>query len=160
MKKLLVVFTLLFCVISNAQETDSAKENRTKELMSKKVEMDVDSGLFMAVTQNTFVSESPKAVIMGLYVPETYENIKLEMDTEMSQQFKVVEKGEKTINGVSVLCIVGISEPEGITMNNTVYCYKVDADTCVMLMGIIEEGAENKYKVAINKALNSGVKKH
>ena len=29
-----------------------------------------------------------------------------------------------------------------------------------MLMGIIEEGAENKYKVAINKALNSGVKKH
>jgi len=29
-----------------------------------------------------------------------------------------------------------------------------------MLTGIIEEGAENKYKVAISKALNSRVKKH
>ncbi len=60
MKKLLLVFALLFCVMSNAQVTDSVEEKRTKELMSKKVEMDVDSGLFMAVTQNIFFLKAQK----------------------------------------------------------------------------------------------------
>ena len=76
MKKLVIIALLFLGVFVNAQETEAEKQARGIELMSKKVDMTVDSELFMSVTQNTYVSESPKAVVMGMYVPENYEAAK------------------------------------------------------------------------------------
>jgi hypothetical protein len=77
MKKTLIALCMLFVAFNvQAQETDAEKQALAMELMSIKIDMKVDTELFTEVTPNTFVSESPKAVIMAMIVPETYENAK------------------------------------------------------------------------------------
>jgi hypothetical protein len=77
----------------------------------------------------------------------------------LTPQFKVTDKGEKVMNGVTVVYLIGTSEAQGVTINSTVYCLKRDADTCTMFMGMSEVGADKKYVDAINAAANSVVKK-
>ena len=160
MKKLLFVAALFIGLFVNAQETDTEKQARAMELMSKKVDITVDEALFKTVMQNTYVSESPRAVIMGMYVPETFENAKkkLEENTE-DQKFEVTDHGEKEINGVKVLYMYGKSTAEGVSLDNKVYCYEIDKDTCLMLIGMYEVGVDKKYSDAVNTALNSAIKK-
>ncbi len=161
MKKILIALCILFVGFNvQAQETDAEKQARTMELMSKKVEMDIDTELFMNVTTNTYVSESPKVVIMAMMVAETYANSKKKLNEDNSDKFKVTERGEKKINGVNVLYMKGTSEAEGTTLNNTIYCVEYDATTCIMFVGMVEDGADKKYADAIDKAANSIVKKH
>ncbi|WP_046744206.1 hypothetical protein [Kordia zhangzhouensis] len=165
MKKTLFALCILF-IGFNAQaqteqaEVDKQKAARAMELMSKKVDMTVDEELFMAVTQNTYVSENPKAVVMAMMIPETYADSKKKMDTDMSNKFNVTSKGEKEINGVKVLYMNGTSEAEGVTLNNTIYCIEYDANTCIMFIGMVEEGADKKYTDAINASAQSVVKKY
>ena len=160
MKKLVIIALLFLGVFVNAQETEAEKQARGIELMSKKVDMTVDSELFMSVTQNTYVSESPKAVVMGMYVPENYEAAKKKLKENAStQNFEITSSGEKEINGIKVLYMYGNSEAEGVKLNNKVYCYEIDKDTCLMLVGMLEVGANKKYSEAIDSALNSGIEK-
>ncbi|MEF3079401.1 hypothetical protein [Winogradskyella poriferorum] len=160
MKKLVIIALLFLGVFANAQETEAEKQARGIELMSKKVDITVDSELFMSVTQNTYVSESPKAVVMGMYVPENYEAAKKKLKENAStQNFEITSSGEKEINGIKVLYMYGNSEAEGVKLNNKVYCYEIDKDTCLMLVGMLEVGADKKYSEAIDSALNSGIKK-
>lgn len=159
MKKLVIIALLFLGVFVNAQETEAEKQARGIELMSKKVDMTVDNELFMSVTQNTYVSESPKAVVMGMYVPENYEAAKKKLKENAStQNFEITSSGEKEINGIKVLYMYGNSEAEGVKLNNKVYCYEIDKDTCLMLVGMLEVGADKKYSEAIDSALNSGIK--
>jgi len=163
MKKTLIALCILFIGFNvQAQETDAekAKQARAMELMSKKVDMTVDEDLFMGVTPNTYVSESPKAVIMAMMVPETYEDSKKKMNENDTDKFKVTDRGEKEINGVKVLYMEGTSEAEGTTLNNTIYCVKYDEETCIMFIGMVENGADKKYEEAVAKAANSVIKKH
>lgn len=79
MKKLILLFAIgLMTLTIQAQDTKSDEDKMAQymELMSKKIEMEVDTALFIEATPNTYVSESPKAVIMAMYVPESYENSK------------------------------------------------------------------------------------
>ncbi|KAB8155459.1 hypothetical protein EZY14_005350 [Kordia sp. TARA_039_SRF] len=152
---------MLFVAVATvqAQETEAEKQKRAMELMSIKVDMKVDEELFMKVTENTYVSESPKAVIMAMIVPETYENAKAKLEGNMPPDFKVTDKGEKMMNGVKVIYMQGTAEAQGTKVNSTVYCLKRDADTCLMFMGMSEVGADKKYADAITAAANSVVKK-
>ncbi|MCB0399153.1 MAG: hypothetical protein KDD26_05910 [Winogradskyella sp.] len=160
MKKILLVTALFIGLFVNAQETDAEKQARALELMSKKVDIKVNEELFMAVTQNTYISESPKAVVMGMYVPETYEAAKEKLKANTAaQQFEVASSGEKEINGINVLYMYGTSEAEGVTLDNKIYCFEINKDTCLMLIGMLEVGADKKYSDAIDAALNSGIKK-
>lgn len=159
MKKILIALCFL-CIgfTVQAQETEAEKQKKAMELMSKKVDMKVNTELFKDVTPNTYVSESPKAVIMAMMVPETYEQAKAKMDKEMSDKFTITDKGEKTINGVKVLFMKGTSEAEGVTLNNTVYCIRHSEDVCIMFIGMSEKGADQKYVDAIKEAANSIIK--
>lgn len=161
MKKTLMALCMLFVAVATvqAQETEAEKQKRAMELMSIKVDMKVDEELFMQVTTNTYVSESPKAVIMAMIVPETYENAKAKLEGNMPPDFKVTDKGEKMMNGVKVIYMQGTAEAQGTKVNSTVYCLKRDADTCLMFMGMSEVGADKKYVDAITAAANSVVKK-
>ena len=129
------------------------------ELMAQKIEMDVDTELFASVGNNTYVSESPKAVVMAMMVPDNYENSKKKMDKDTGQQFKVIEKGETEINGVKTLFMIGTSEAEGAVLDNMIYCIEVDADTCLMFIGMVDQKADPKYAEAITKTMNSVIKK-
>ncbi|WP_047547525.1 hypothetical protein [Psychroserpens sp. Hel_I_66] len=165
MKKLLIallVFTMgaqMHAQDTEAPEMDEKQMARMMELMGQKIEMDVDDSLFMAVSTNTYVSENPKAVIMAMMVPETYAKAKEKMNTDDSAQFKVSDRGEKTVNGVKVLFMEGTSEAEGSTLNNMVYCMEIDAETCLMFIGMVDETADAKYTEAITKTMNSVIKK-
>lgn len=161
MKKTIIALCMLFVAAFNvqAQETDAEKQARAMELMSIKIDMKIDKELFMEVTPNTYVSENPKAVIMAMIVPETYENAKSKLEGNMPPDFKVADKGEKTMNGVKVIYLEGTAEAQGSTVDSTVYCFKRDADTCIMFMGMLEVGSDKKYVEAIAAAANSVVKK-
>lgn len=158
----LLVFTM--GIQMQAQETaepemDEAQMARMMELMGQKIEMDVDTTLFTAVSTNTYVSENPKAVVMAMMVPETYAKAKEKMDADNSTQFKISDKGEKTINGVKVLFMEGTSEAEGSTLNNMVYCMEFDANTCLMFVSMVDQKADAKYTEALTKTMNSVIKK-
>lgn len=163
MKKTLIALCILFIgfnVQAQETETEAAKQARAMELMSKKVDMTIDEELFMAVTVNTYVSENPKAVIMAMMVPESYESSKKKMNENDTDKFQVTERGEKEMNGVKVLYMEGTSEAEGTTLNNKIYCVKYDEKTCIMFIGMVENGANEKYENAINNAANSIIKKY
>ena len=164
MKKIYFAFFLLALGLNvQAQEatlkSDQDKQARAMELMSEKVDIKVDENLFMAVTPNTYVSESPKAVIMAMKVPESYAEAKKKINDSQDNKFKVKDRGEKTINGVNVLFMEGTSEAEGVTLNNTIYCVAIDENTCLMFIGMVEVGADAKYIEAITEAANSVIKK-
>lgn len=162
MKNLLIA--LLLCCFAcqlNAQTTNSesdAESKRMMELMSQKIEMDIDEDYFIGVATNTYVSESPKAVIMAMLVPESYEASKEKMMQNTSDDFVIENRGEKEMNGVKVLFMEGSSDAEGVKMNNTVYCIKYDDQTCMMIVGIIEQTADKKYFDMISRSMNSVVK--
>nr|WP_321227672.1 hypothetical protein [uncultured Psychroserpens sp.] len=165
MKKLLIallVFTMgvqMQAQDTAAPEMDEAQMARMMELMAQKIEMDVDTTLFTAVSTNTYVSDNPKAVVMAMMVPETFAKAKEKMATDDTAQFKITDRGEKTINGVNVLFMEGTSEAEGSTLDNAVYCMEIDANTCLMFIGMVDQEADAKYTEAMNKAMNSVIKK-
>lgn len=169
MKKLLLVL-LVFTMGANmyAQEGTTTADDqkaaqdkmaRAMELMSQKIEMEVDTELFTSVTANTYVSESPKAVLMAMMIPDSYENTKKKMDKDAGKQFEITEKGETEMNGVNVLYMKGTSEAEGTTLNNTMYCMAIDEETCLMFIGMVDVNADAKYAEAIEKTANSIIKK-
>ncbi len=163
MKKLLIALCFL-CLGFTAQaqeqtqETEAEKQARAMELMAIKIDMEIDSTIFTQATPNMYVSETPKAVIMAMVLPETYENGKAKLTSKLPATFKVTQRKEKTINGVNVMHIEGSSEAQGVTVNSTVYFLKCDAETCIMFMGMLEEGADQKYVDAINTAGISVIK--
>jgi hypothetical protein len=138
---------------------DQGKMARMMELMGQKIEMDVDTSLFLEVSTNTYVSESPKAVIMAMMIPDNYENSKKKMDNDQGDKFNITEKGETEINGVKTLFMKGTSEAEGAILDNMIYCIEVDADTCLMFVGMVDQKADAKYREAITKTMNSVIKK-
>jgi len=140
-------------------QEDQEKLARMMELMGQKIDMDVDLTLFTSVSTNTYVSENPKAVIMAMMVPDSYENSKEKMDKDPGERFTITEKGETEINGVKTLYMIGISEAEGSVLDNTVYCIELDEDTCMMFIGMVDQTADPKFAEAITKTMNSIIKK-
>ncbi len=165
MKNLIFFLLFLFISVSNIQaqevsKEDQAKEAKLLELMSIKIDMDIDEELFVEVTPNTFVSESPKSVIMAMVVPQTYEKAKESMSSGQSADFKVEKRGEMEIEGISVLFMEGTSVAEGSTLVSKVYCLQYDEENCIMAMGMVEDNASKAYFDAVEKALKSVVKKY
>ena len=161
MKKTLIALCMLFVAFNvQAQEADAAEEQAiAMELAAIDLGMKVDTELFQQMSTNMYVSQSPKAMAMGLIVPETYENAKGKLETNLPPEFKISKKEEITINGVVAMFVEGtIQSPEGV-INCVVYCTKRDADTSIMFMGMTEVGIDKKYEAAINDAVNSLIKK-
>lgn len=165
MKKLLLLLAVgLMTFTVQAQEPETSNDDQAKmakymELMSKKIDMIVDTNLFMEASPNTYVSESPKAVIMAMYVPESYENSRKKMDENVDTAFQVSDKGETEINGVKVLFMKGTSSADGTTMDSEIYCMEIEDEVCMMFLGLTEQGIDAKYNEAITKAMNSVIKK-
>ncbi len=143
-----------------AQEPDAAEEQAiAMELAAIDLEMKVDTELFQKMSTNMYVSQSPKAMVMGMIVPETYENAITKLEGNLPPGFKVTNKGEKMMNGVNTMSLEGtIESPEGV-INCIMYYTKRDADTCTVFMGMSEVGVDKKYTDAITAAANSIIKK-
>ncbi|MEJ6792248.1 MAG: hypothetical protein QNK89_05835 [Lacinutrix sp.] len=161
MKKIFFILFLLTIGLNvQAQESAEEKASRATQLMSEKVEMEVDIALFTSVSPNTYVSEFPKGVIMAMKVPESYETSKKKINEELisSGKFNVTDRREKTINGVKVLYMEGTSVAEGVTLNNKIYCIEIDDKTCFVFFGMLEVDADAKYAKAITDAAASVIK--
>ncbi len=152
-----MLFVATFTV--QAQEDEAEKQALAMEMASIELNMEVDTELFQKMSTNMYVSQTPQVMIMGMVVPETYENAKTKLEGNLPPEFKVSDKGEKTMNGVKVVFLKGTSDsPQGV-IDCVVYCTKRDAETCTMFMGMSEVGVDQKYVDAINKAANSVIKK-
>jgi len=167
MTKTLIILATLFIAFNGlAQETETSEADKKKmdmtrmiALMGQKIEMNVDLSLFKEVSTNSYVSDSPKAVIMAMMIPDSYESSKEKMDNDAGDKFKVTDKGEKEINGITVLYMEGVSETDGITLNNEIYCMAIDDETCLMFVGMFDKDASANYSAAITEARNSVIKK-
>lgn len=142
-----------------AENDNQKKMQRMMELMSKKIEMDVNTELFVSQGANSYVSEDPKAVIMAMMVPESYETSKTKMENDAGGNLTITEKGEKEMNGVTVLYMKGTTDSEGSTLSAEMYCMEIDEETCLMFVGMADVKADAKYTEAIKKAANSVIKK-
>ena len=80
---------------AKTEEANQDKMQRMLELMSKKIEMEVNTDLFKPEGANSYVSEDPKAVIMAMMVPDSYENSKMKMEKDAGGGMTITEKGEK-----------------------------------------------------------------
>ncbi|MDG5492345.1 hypothetical protein [Psychroserpens sp. SPM9] len=157
----LAIFMMIFNVqAQDTEEKDAGKDKmaRMMELMAKEIAIEVDTTLYKSAGANTFVSEDPKSVIMAMMIPDSYENSKKKMTDNADVRFQITDKGETELNGVKVLYMKGISEAEGSTLDNEIYCMAVDDDTCLMFIGMVDQNADKKYAEAIEKAKNSVIK--
>lgn len=153
-----MLFVAVFTV--QAQDDDAAEQQAIAlELSQIELDIKVDQSIFTKMSTNMYISQAPKAMIMGMVVPETYENAKSKLDSSLPPEFTVSNKGEKMMNGIQVLFIEGTGDTKDGVINCTMYCFERDADTCTMFMGMSEVGIDKKYTDAIVEAANSLIKK-
>lgn len=160
MKKILIALCTLFVAVGTvqAQDDDAEKQALAVELASIDLKMEVDTSIFQKASTNMYVSQAPQVMVMGMVVPENYDNAKAKLESNLPPEFNISDKGEKMLNGVKVIFLEGTSKsPQGV-INCVVYCMKRDADTCTMFMGMSEKGVDKKYTDAIDEAANSIIK--
>jgi hypothetical protein len=163
MKKTLIALCILFIGFNVQAQDDSgtgeAKAAKAMEMMHKKIDMDVNEELFMAVSPNIYISDNPKVMIMAMMLPETYEVSREKMEETISDKFIVTAKGVREMNGVMVSFMEGTSGTK-TTLNNVIYYVKYDEESCIMFAGTIEQNADEKYMDAFLNARNSVIKKY
>lgn len=160
MKKTMIALCMLFVAVFHmlAQEADTDKKKKAMDLMSV-IDMKIDTTLFNEVSQNMYVSDNPKAMAMGIVVPESYDTAKEELSKKLPPEFKVTSQGEKTMNGVTIYYVEGLDTSKGNNLNTKLICMKHNADFSIMFIGVTEVGIDQKYVDAVEAAANSVIKK-
>jgi hypothetical protein len=160
MKKTLIVLCLLLATVTHIQAQEASKETQQKALeFMTQIDMKVDMSLFKEAYKNMYVSDNPKAMIMGIVIPETYEVAKQEIAKKIPPGFELKDSGEKVINGVKIFYTKGIDASRGAKLNTAMYCMKRSDKTSFMFIGVSEIGIDKKYTEAIEVAFNSVIEK-
>jgi hypothetical protein len=145
---LLAVFT--FTTAIYAQET-------VEELPEIAIQMDFDKTLYAQNMGNTFMSEAPKAVLVGIVLPQSYEDIKAEMDKDNDPSLKDQKKVEFTDKGIKYMHFSGIYTQEGLEMYFEAICKKIDENSCIMITSMYEGAAKTRFEKEGKKAAISAV---
>ena len=158
MKNICISFIVLFISITmNAQE--KAGPNRLFELQKKKVEIDINKDVFTSVTTNMYVSKKPQALIVGLFIPISYETKKTKINNNPAAE-RMEFNGEQMINGENVLLLTGTIIKKGIEFTKQKYYIKQDENTCIELTTMLAVNADAKDKMMLMKIVHSVIEKN
>ncbi|MDN3620220.1 hypothetical protein QWY81_12210 [Polaribacter undariae] len=153
MKNICISFIVLFISFAvNSQE--KAASNRLFDLQKTKVEIDINNDVFTSVTTNMYVAQNPQALIVGLFIPISYENQKEKINSKPIAE-GMEFKGEQMINSENVLLLTGTVLKKGIEFTKQKYYIKQDQNTCIELTTMLAVNADAKDKMMLMKIVHS-----
>lgn len=151
-KKLFYVLTL-FTVSFTAVAQDG--EEVAEEAPEVVIDMDFNKTLYANNFGNIYMSESPKAVLIAMVVPQSYEELKAELDKDNDTKVTNVKKGEATESGIKYSFFTGFVKEGDAEIFIEAFVKKVDAKSCIMITSMYEVGVKAKYEKEAKKALIS-----
>jgi hypothetical protein len=169
-KQVLCMLMVFISILSFAQEnTETLEESEedSKELIeamelmfASEIVMDIDKELDPTSQGMSHFSEDQKAGVIAMVVPASFKDLKEDLGGQESKDgSKILERGENKMGGKNTLYLKQKMEREGHVFISTVYCKETTKDSTIMITSFYEEGEENVYNAAINKAVTSAVLK-
>lgn len=146
----LALFTVSFTAV--AQDGDAEVVEEAPEVV---IDMDFNKSLYANNFGNMYMSESPKAVLIAMVVPQSYDDLKAELAKGDDSKVKNVKKGEATEAGVKFSYFTGIAKEGESEIFIEAYVKKIDANSCIMITSMYEFGVKTKYEKEAKKALFS-----
>lgn len=152
-KMLLFVSFIFFTTAVIAQEDDAVEEEMTQVA----IDMKFNKSLYPMNEGNMFYSDTPKAVIMAMEVPQKYSEMKAELDSESQpEDLKNTKKGEFEEAGTKVIYFTGImTDDTGKEIFMEILVKKATEDTCIMITSMYELSAKEKFSKEARKAILS-----
>lgn len=152
-KKLFYILAL-FTVSFSAFAQDEGEE--MMEMGSDVViDMDFNKSLYANNSGNMYMSDSPKAVLMAMAVPQSYESGKTELTKVMKPDLKNFKAQEFTENGLKFYSCSGNMTQSGVEVFVEVLIKKTGDDSCVMVTSIFEPSVKEKFGKEAKRAIIS-----
>jgi hypothetical protein len=151
--KKLFYFLALFAVsFSFAQEENVEDLESAPDVV---IEMDFNKSLYANNFGNMYMSDSPKAVLMAMAIPQSYESGKTELTKAMEPDLKNFKAQEFSVNGLKYYSCSGTMMQESIEVFVEVMIKKTDDNSCLMISSMYEVGVKTKYEKEAKRAIIS-----
>lgn len=151
--KKLFYFLALFAVsFSFAQEENVEDLESAPDVV---IDMDFNKSLYANNFGNMYMSDSPKAVLMAMVIPQSYESGKTELTKAMEPDLKNFKAQEFSVNGLKYYSCSGTMMQESIEVLVEVMIKKTDDNSCLMISSMYEVGVKTKYEKEAKRAIIS-----
>lgn len=146
----LALFTVSFTAVAQDGEGDVMEE--APEVV---IDMDFNKSLYTNNFGNMYMSESPKAVLIAMVIPQSYDELKAELDKSSDAKVKNVKKGEATESGLKFCYFTGTTKEGDDEIFVESLMKKVDANSCIIITSMYQLSVKTKYEKEAKKALVS-----
>ena len=151
--KKLFYFLALFAVsFSFGQEENVEDLESAPDVV---IEMDFNKSLYANNFGNMYMSDSPKAVLMAMVIPQSYESGKTELTKAMEPDLKNFKAQEFSVNGLKYYSCSGTMMQESVEVLVEVMIKKTDDNSCLMISSMYEVGVKTKYEKEAKRAIIS-----
>jgi len=157
MKKVLTKKLFYFLALFTISFTAVAQDDEVVEEMAPEVviDMDFNKSLYANNFGNMYMSDSPKAVLIAMVIPQSYESGKTELTKAMEPDLKNFKAQEFTENGLKYYSCSGTMMQNSVEVFAEVMIKKTDENSCVMISSMYEIGVKSKYNKEAKRAIIS-----
>lgn len=151
-KKLFYFLALFMMSFSFAQEEIDEDFESAPDVV---IDMDFNKSLYANNFGNMYMSDSPKAVLMAMVIPQSYESGKTELTKAMELDLKNFKAEEFKVNGLKYFSCSGIMIQDSVEVFSEVIIKKTDENSCLMISSMYEVGVKSKYEKEAKRAIIS-----
>lgn len=151
-KKLFYFLALFTMSFSFAQEEIVEEIEDAPEVV---IDMDFNKSLYANNFGNMYMSDSPKAVLMAMIIPQSYESGKTELTKAMEPDLKNFKTQEFSMNGLKYYSCTGTMMQSSVEVFVEVMIKKTDDNSCLMISSMYEVGVKEKYGKEAKRAIIS-----
>ncbi len=151
-KKLFYFLALFTVSFSFAQEEIVEEIEDAPEVV---IDMDFNKSLYANNFGNMYMSDSPKAVLMAMIIPQDYESGKTELSKAMQPDLKNFKAQEFSVNGLKYYSCTGAMMQSSVEVFVEVMIKKTDDNSCLMISSMYEVGVKEKYGKEAKRAIIS-----
>ena len=119
------------------------------------IDMDFNKSLYANNFGNMYMSDSPKAVLMAMIIPQSYESGKTELTKAMEPDLKNFKTQEFSMNGLKYYSCTGTMMQSSVEVFVEVMIKKTDDNSCLMISSMYEVGVKEKYGKEAKRAIIS-----
>jgi hypothetical protein len=149
-KKIFYILALFMVSFSFAQEEIEEDFESAPEVV---IDMDFNKSLYANNLGNMYMSDSPKAVLMAMIVPQSYESGKIDLAKAMEPDLKNFKAQEFVQSGLKYYSCSGIMMQDSIEVFVEVMMKKTDDNSCVMISSMYEIGVKSQYEKEAKRAI-------
>lgn len=151
-KKLFYFLALFTVSFSFAQDEIVEEIEDAPEVV---IDMDFNKSLYENNFGNMYMSDSPKAVLMAMIIPQSYESGKTELTKAMEPDLKNFKTQEFSVNGLKYYSCTGTMMQSSVEVFVEVMIKKTDDNSCLMISSMYEVGVKEKYGKEAKRAIIS-----